>query len=99
MKKAYIIAGAAAILVAVMIAFPPTAEPAKTTISVPVTVHTGDTLKSICQELADAYGDTRDWREITYYTQKQNNKWGAILPGDKLIVPLEVPAENALGRR
>ena len=65
----------------------------------PVTVHTGDTLKSICQELADAYGDTRDWREITYYTQKENNKWGAILPGDKLIVPLEVPAENALGRQ
>ncbi len=98
MKKAYIIAGIAVILTALMMAFPPQAEPAKSTISVPVTVQTGDTLKSICQELADAYGDTRDWREITYYTKKQNNKWGAILPGDKLIVPLEVPAENALGR-
>ena len=98
MKK-YIVAAFLIVLTAIMIAFPPSVEPAKTTISVPVTVDTGDTLKLICQELAAAYGDTRDWREITYYTQKQNNKWGAILPGDKLIVPLEVPVENALGRR
>lgn len=88
MKK-YAIAAFLIILVAVMIVFPPTGEPAQK-ISVPVTVHTGDTLKSICQELAAAYGDTRDWREITYYAQKQNNKWDVIYPGDKLIIELVV---------
>lgn len=89
MKK-YAVAAFLIVLVAVMIAFPPSAEPAKTTITVPVTVHTGDTLNSICSELAASYGDERDIREITYYVQKQNNKWGNIYPGDKLVVELLV---------
>ena len=84
MKK-YIIAAFLAVLTAIMIAFPPSVEPAKTTISVPVTVHTGDTLK----------GDTRDWREITYYAQKQNNKWDVIYPGDKLVIELVIENEKS----
>lgn len=94
MKK-YIVAAFLAVLTAIMIAFPPSVEPAKTTISVPVTVHSGDTLKSICQELAAAYGDTRDWREITYYAQKQNNKWDVIYPGDKLVIELVIENEKS----
>ena len=88
MKK-YAVAAFLAVLVAVMIAFPPSAEQAQK-IYVPVTVYSGDTLSGICSELAASYGDERDIREITYYVQKQNNKWGNIYPGDKLVVELLV---------
>lgn len=90
MKKLCVLACALLAMAAIMAMYPPRAEPATTAIVVPVTVHTGDTLNSICSELAKAYGDKRDLREITYYVQKHNNKWDAILPGDKLAVELLV---------
>lgn len=99
MKKYCIIAGIAAVLLAIMIAFPPPAEPAIETIHVPVTVHTGDTLNNICSPLAVKYGDVRkDLREIVYEVRQLNKIPDKIYPGDKLILPLVVPAD-ALGRR
>lgn len=88
MKK-YLVAAFLAFLVAIMIAFPPNAEPADK-ILVPVTVHSGDTLSEICQRLAAEYGDERDWREIVYYAQEQNGIGRYIQPGDKLVIELLV---------
>ena len=102
MKKAYIIAGLAAILVAVMIAFPPTAEPATEKIIVPARVYCGDTLNSVCSRAALEHGDVReDLRAIVYDTRKQNNlpACDLIQPGDIILVHLEVPVENALEGR
>lgn len=102
MKKAYIIAGLAAILVALMIAFPPTAEPATEKIIVPERVYCGDSLNSVCSRAALEHGDVRDdLRAIVYDTRKHNNLRAndLVQPGDIILVELEVPAENALGRR
>lgn len=88
MKK-YAVAAFLAILFAVMIAFPPEAEQHEK-VYIEYTVHGGDTLNSICAPLAEAYGDERDLREITYYVQKHNNAWGDIYPGDKLVIELLV---------
>ena len=101
MKKAYIIAGVAAILVAVMIAFPPTAEPATEKIVVPERVYCGDTLSAVCSRAAIEHGDVRnDLRAIVYDTRLHNNLPAddLIQPGDIILVELEVPAD-ALGRR
>lgn len=88
MKK-YAIVAFLAILVAVMIAFPPEAEQHEK-IYVPYTVHSGDTLSGICQSLAAHYGDERDWREIVYYANEQNGKPRYLQPGDKLVIELLV---------
>lgn len=88
MKK-YMAAAFLAILVAVMIAFPPQAEQTEK-IYVPYMVHSGDTLSGICQSLAAHYGDERDWREIVYYANEQNGKPRYIQPGDKLVIELLV---------
>lgn len=101
MKKAYIIAGVAAILVAVMIAFPPTAEPATEKIVVPERVYSGDTLNAVCSRAAIEHGDVRDdLRAIVHDTRQHNNLPAndLIQPGDIILVELEVPAD-ALGRR
>ncbi|PWM78737.1 MAG: hypothetical protein DBY32_04495 [Phascolarctobacterium sp.] len=92
MKKYYLIAAVLVFLTAIMIAFPPQAEPSRK-IYVPVTVQPGDQLGVICRELATTYGDERDWREIVYYCQKQNNLdlRQPIYPGDKLLVELVIP--------
>ena len=92
MKK-YAIAAFLAILVAVMIAFPPQAEQHEK-IYVPYTVYSGDTLSDICIRLAEKYGDSRDWREIVYYAKEQNNIGKYIQPGDKLIIELVVNENN-----
>lgn len=98
MKKTHIaaVAGAAIILAASAIAYKISAEAAQTkTICIPVTVQAGDTLNSICGPLAIKYGDVRvDLREVTYGVQRHNNAWGNIYPGDKLIIPLVVPADG-----
>ena len=102
MKKAYIIAGLAAILIALMIVFPPTAEPATEKIIVPERVYSGDTLNSVCSRAALEHGDVRDdLRAIVYDTRKQNNlpAGDLIQPGDIILVQLEVPAQNALAGR
>lgn len=88
MKK-YAIAAFLAILVAVMIAFPPEAEQQEK-IYVPYTVYAGDTLSDICIRLAEQYGDNRDWREIVYYASEQNGKPRYLQPGDKLVIELLV---------
>lgn len=88
MKK-YMVAAFLAILVAVMIAFPPEAEQQEK-IYVPYTVYAGDTLSDICIRLAEKYGDSRDWREIVYYASEQNGKPRYLQPGDKLVIELLV---------
>lgn len=88
MKK-YMVAAFLAILVAVMIAFPPSAEQTEK-IYVPYTVYAGDTLSDICIRLAEQYGDERDWREIVYYASEQNGKPRFLQPGDKLVIELLV---------
>jgi len=88
MKK-YMVAAFLAILVAVMIAFPPSAEQTEK-IYVPYTVYAGDTLSDICIRLAEQYGDNRDWREIVYYASEQNGKPRYLQPGDKLVIELLV---------
>lgn len=64
-------------------------EPEK--IKVPVTVHRGDTLYTICGRLALKYGDDRDIQEIIYYASKQNGLDGKkyIHPGDELVIEIE----------
>lgn len=58
----------------------------KSTVSVPVTVFSGDTLWSICEREADIAGDTRDIRAIIYETQIHNNIKGAIYAGQQIEV-------------
>lgn len=104
MKKAYVIAGLAVILTALMIAFPPPLYPAQPlavkTISVPVTVLTGDTLNGICSRMALKYGDVRsDLREITYSVKQLNGKTNsAVYAGETIIVELVVPDDTLAGR-
>lgn len=101
MKKVYVIAGIAVILTAIMIAFPPQAEPATEKIIVPERVYCGDTLSAVCSRAAIEHGDVRDdLRAIVYDTRQHNNLPAddLIHPGDIILVELEVPAD-ALGRR
>lgn len=101
MKKAYAIAGISIILTALMVAFPPQAEPATEKIIVPQRVYCGDTLNAVCSRAAQEHGDVRDdLRAIVYDTRKHNNLRAndLVQPGDIILVELEVPA-NALGRR
>lgn len=64
------------------------------TITVPVRVYSGDTLDGICIELAEKYGDTRNYKEISYYAQKKNGVQNLIHPGQVLYIDLEVPVEK-----
>ncbi len=99
MKK-YMVAAFVAILVAVMIAFPPEAEQTEK-IVVPERVYCGDTLNAVCSRAAIEHGDVRDdLRAIVYDTRQHNNLPAndLIHPGDIILVELEVPAD-ALGRR
>lgn len=61
------------------------------TIDVPVAVHTGDTLWSICSREAEIAGDSRDIREIIFETAAANGikDGGAIFAGQKLIVRVQ----------
>ena len=91
MKK-YLIAGFLIILAgwyAACALFPETK-----TITVPVTVYEGDSIDGICIEMAEKYGDTRNYKEISYYAQKKNNVGRYIYPGQKLYIDLEVPVEQ-----
>lgn len=100
MKK-YVIAAFLAVLTAVMIVFPPTAEPTEKII-VPERVYYGDTLYRVCSRAALEHGDVRDdLRAVMYGTLEHNNIPDAnlIQPGDVILVELEVPAKDALGRQ
>ena len=68
--------------------------PETKTITVPVTVYEGDSIDGICIELAEKYGDMRNYKEISYYAQKKNNIGRYIYPGQKLYIDLEVPVEQ-----
>lgn len=94
--KWYILAGALAVMAAIMIAFPPKAEPTEKII-VPAKVYCGDTLNGICSRTAIEHGDVReDLREITEVVRRQNNIQDAdvIQPGRILLIELEVPKEK-----
>lgn len=65
------------------------------TITVPALVYTGDTLDGICICLAEKYGDTRNYKEISYYAQKKNNIGRFIYPGQKLFIDLKVPVDKS----
>ena len=57
------------------------------TISIPVVVHQGQTLWTICERESDAVGDTRDLREIIYETAAHNNiKGGMVYAGQTIEV-------------
>ena len=60
------------------------------TISVPVVVHSGQTLWTICEREADAVGDTRDIREIIYETAAHNGiKSGMVYAGQTIEVRVQ----------
>lgn len=60
------------------------------TISVPVVVHQGQTLWTICEREAEAVGDTRDLREIIYETAIHNNiKNGMVYTGQTIEVRVQ----------
>lgn len=57
------------------------------TVSVPVVVHEGQTLWTICERVADENNDQRDIREIIYETSVHNNiKSGTIYAGQTIEV-------------
>ena len=60
------------------------------TISVPVVVHEGQTLWTICEREAQNVGDTRDIREIIYETAAHNKiKSGAIYAGQTIEIVVQ----------
>ena len=60
------------------------------TVSVPVVVHEGQTLWTICEREAQAVGDTRDLREIIYETAAHNNiKSGMVYAGQTIEVRVQ----------
>ena len=58
--------------------------------NVSVIVKRGDCLQNIICDLQEKFGDKRDWREIAHSVRKKHGitKW--IMPGQELIIPLEV---------
>ena len=66
------------------------AQEKHSTVSVPVVVHAGDTLWSICSREAEIAGDDRDVREIIFETSAANGiKDGGIYAGQKLVVRVQ----------
>lgn len=60
------------------------------TISVPVVVHQGQTLWTICEREAEVVGDTRDIREIIYETVAHNNiKSGMVYAGQTIEIVVQ----------
>lgn len=95
MKK-YLIAG---IFIALAAWFAADAMfPDTKTITVPVRVYAGDTLDGICIRLAEKYGDTRNYKEISYYAQKKNNIGRYIYPGQRLYIDLEVLVDKNIAK-
>ena len=59
------------------------------TVSVPVVVHEGQTLWTICEREAQNVGDTRDIREIIFETAAANNiKNGMVYAGQTINVKI-----------
>ena len=89
------------ILTAIMVAFPPTAEPATEKVIVPERVYYGDTLSGVCSRAALRHGDVRDdLRAVMYDTLEHNHipDVNLIQPGDVILVELEVPAQKCAGK-
>lgn len=67
------------------------AQEKHSTVDVPVVVHAGDTLWTICEREAEIAGDRRDIREIKHETIIFNKitDGGMIYPGQKLVVRVQ----------
>lgn len=63
----------------------------KSTVDVVVTVHSKDTLWTICEREASIVGDTRDTKEIIYETCIANDikDGGTIQPGQQIKVRVQ----------
>ena len=59
-------------------------------INVKVVVERGDTLQDIICDLQREYGDKRDWREICHAVRKEHGFTKFILPGQELVIPLQI---------
>lgn len=50
----------------------------------------GDTLWNIVGDVMDSEGDRRDIHEVIFYTRQISNIKGKLLPGDIVLIPIEV---------
>ena len=60
------------------------------TVSVPVVVHAGQTLWTICERVTEENGDQRDLREIIYETAAHNGiKNGMVYAGQRIEIVVQ----------
>lgn len=50
----------------------------------------GDTLWHLVGSVMEHEGDSRDIREVIFYTKKISNLKGDLQPGDTVLIPIEV---------
>lgn len=50
----------------------------------------GDTLWHLVGSVMEREGDSRDIREVIFYTKKISNLKGSLQPGDIVLIPIEV---------
>ena len=50
----------------------------------------GDTLWHLVDSVMEHEGDSRDIREVIFYTKKISNLKGDLQPGDIVLIPIEV---------
>ena len=50
----------------------------------------GDTLWHLVGSVMEREGDSRDIREVIFYTKKISNLKGSLQPGDVILIPIEV---------
>ena len=50
----------------------------------------GDTLWHLVGSVMEHEGDSRDIREVIFYTKKISNLKGDLQPGDIVLIPIEV---------
>lgn len=50
----------------------------------------GDTLWHLVGSVMEREGDSRDIREVIFYTKKISNLKGDLQPGDIVLIPIEV---------
>lgn len=57
---------------------------------VKATASEGDTLWHLVGSVMEHEGDSRDIREVIFYTKKISNLKGDLQPGDIVLIPIEV---------
>lgn len=57
---------------------------------VKTTAGEGDTLWHLVGSVMEHEGDSRDIREVIFYTKKISNLKGDLQPGDIVLIPIEV---------